>query len=111
MIDETGTEPTAADRRNEPTPERVPPPISERQQPDPMLQLSTDRMGAAGITLVAVAVVAILAVVLYGLNTPDTAEHTAGAPPATQSAKPPAGGSSGPAAPEGPRSNESGVKG
>jgi hypothetical protein len=40
----------------------------ETNQPDPMLQMSTGRMGSGGMSLVAIAIVVILAVVFYGLN-------------------------------------------
>jgi hypothetical protein len=40
----------------------------EKNQPDPMLQMSTGRMGSGGISLLALAVVVILAFVFYGLN-------------------------------------------
>lgn len=43
-------------------------PTQEKEQPDPFLQMSTGRMGAGGITLFALIAVAILTVVLYGLN-------------------------------------------
>ena len=42
--------------------------IQEKDQPDPFLQLSTGRMSGGGLALAVVAVVAILGVVLYGLN-------------------------------------------
>lgn len=50
-----------------PTPAKDPMRL-ERNQPDPMLQMSTGRMGSGGMSLVAIAVVVILAVVFYGLN-------------------------------------------
>ena len=40
----------------------------ERHQPDPMLDMSGRRMGGGGLSLVAVAIVMILAIVLFGLN-------------------------------------------
>jgi hypothetical protein len=40
----------------------------ERRQPDPMHDLSERRMGDGGMSLVAVAIVVILAIVLFGLN-------------------------------------------
>jgi hypothetical protein len=83
-------------------------PMTESQQPDPMLQLTTGRMGAGGITLVACAAALILGVVLYGLN---TGTETASTSAASHSSQPQAAGGSGPAAPGAPRSNESGVKG
>jgi hypothetical protein len=45
-------------------------PPQERRQPDPSLQLSVGRVGAGGITLVAVLCAIIIAVVLWGLNSP-----------------------------------------
>jgi hypothetical protein len=50
-----------------PAPQREPLSL-EKNQPDPMLQMSTGRMGSGGISLIAIAVVVILAVVFYGLN-------------------------------------------
>jgi hypothetical protein len=45
-----------------------PDPLSlDKNQPDPML-MSSGRMGSGGISLIAIAVVVILAVVFYGLN-------------------------------------------
>ena len=63
-------------------------PHQEREQPDPALQLSGGRVGAGGITLVAVACAIIIAVVLWGLNSPapnaqdvNTAASTSTNPP------------------------------
>jgi hypothetical protein len=59
-----------ADRPNSADPETAGPrdPLSLKQnQPDPML-MSSGRMGSGGISLIAIAVVVILAVVFYGLN-------------------------------------------
>lgn len=86
-------------------------PIQETQQPDPMLQMSTGRMGVGGLTLVALVVALVLGVVFYGLNGRSTAQQTAAAPPAVHSTQPAAGGNSGAATPSAPRANESGVKG
>ncbi len=83
-------------------------PMTETQQPDPMLQLTTGRMGAGGITLVACAAALIIGLVFYGLN---TGKEPASTSPASHSSQPQAAGGSGPAAPGAPRSNESGVKG
>jgi uncharacterized protein HemX len=84
-------------------------PSEEAHQPDPMLQMTTGRMGAGGLTLIAIVVAAILGIVLYGLNSGGTAEQTATAP--THAAQPAAGGKSGAATPNAARANESGVKG
>jgi hypothetical protein len=73
---------------------RLPP--QERNQPDPVLQLSVGRLGAGWITLVAVLAVIIIAVVLYGLNSPAPAEHaTAPAAASNAASAPAAGGGSG----------------
>jgi hypothetical protein len=40
----------------------------ERHQPDPMLDMSGRRMGGGGMSLVAVGIVVILAIVFFGLN-------------------------------------------
>jgi hypothetical protein len=40
----------------------------EARQPDPMLQLSVGRIGAGGLSLIALVVVVILVVVFFGLN-------------------------------------------
>ena len=60
----------------------------ESHQPDPMLQMSTGRMGGGGLALVALGVVVILGIVFYGLNgrttsaptAPPTAAANSGAP-------------------------------
>jgi hypothetical protein len=85
-------------------------PITETQQPDPLLQTSTGRMGAGGITIAGVVVAVILGTVLYGLNARTTVEPSA-APPSATGQRPAAGGASGAATPSAPRANESGVKG
>lgn len=85
-------------------------PAQVTEQPDPLLQMSTGRMGPAGITLVAIAIVVIVGVAFYGLNSRVNSDHTAAAPSA-QTAQPQAGGNSGAATPTAPRANESGVKG
>jgi hypothetical protein len=96
----------------EPTREPDQLPITETHQPDPMLQMTTGRIGAGGMTLVAFAAAAILFVVFYGLNAGDNAaQQAANTPSATHSAQPQAGGKSGPPAPSAPRANASGVKG
>lgn len=58
-------------------------PPQETEQPDPGLQLSVGRVGAGSITLVAVVCAVILAVVLYGLNSPGPDTADSGAPNAT----------------------------
>ena len=85
-------------------------PTQEKHQPDPMLQITTGRMGAGGITLVALIAAVVLGFVFYGLNSGAGVEHTAAAPP-PHSMQPAAGGQSGPPNTSGPRANASGVKG
>jgi hypothetical protein len=49
----------------------------ERRQPDPMLDMSSGRrMGGGGMSLVAVAIVVILALVFFGLNGRSTESTT-----------------------------------
>jgi hypothetical protein len=110
MPDPSSTEARSSDPEREPAMQM---PITETQQPDPLLQTSTGRMGAGGVTLAAIVVAMILGVVLYGLNDRTTAQSTAAAPSTTAGQPPPAGGSgnSGAATPGAPRANESGVKG
>jgi hypothetical protein len=87
-------------------------PIMETQQPDPMLQLTTGRMRASGIALVALALALVLGVVFYGLNSgKETGTENLQTSPASHNSQPQAADGSGPAAPGAPRSNESGVKG
>jgi hypothetical protein len=86
-------------------------PAQVTEQPDPMLQMSTGRMGAAGITLVAIVIAVILGVAFYGLNSRTSSEPTAATPSTAHSAQPQAGGQPGPAATSAPRANASGVKG
>lgn len=87
-------------------------PPQEKNQPDPMLQLTAGRLGAVGTALAAVAAAVILSLVLYGLNTGANFVQTAAAPPAAApNARPQTDGKGGPPAPTGPRANESGVKG
>jgi len=63
-------------------------PTQEKEQPDPFLQMTTGHMGVGGVTLFAVLAVAILTVVLYGLNehavqpSPPAATAAASSPPA-----------------------------
>jgi hypothetical protein len=69
-----------------------PDPLSlEKHQPDPMLDLSTGRMGSGSMSLLALAVVVILALVFYGLNgrsNERTASVPANPPIATDSGAP-----------------------
>lgn len=85
-------------------------PSQEKNQPDPMLQITTGRAGAGGIALVAIAAAVILGFVFYGLNGGASSQQTAAAPP-PHNMQPAAGGQSGPPNTSGPRANESGVKG
>jgi uncharacterized protein HemX len=80
----------------ESTPEPTPMSL-EKHQPDPMLQMSTGRIGAGGLSLVALIIAVILGVVFYGLNSP-TISHEAAAAPTAKSAAPPPG-TAAPAAP------------
>jgi hypothetical protein len=80
-------------------------PLEEREQPDPALQMSTGRIGAAGVTVFAVVAVLILTVVLYGLNGPsETSSKTesqtgdAAASPNTSPAPTPTAPENGPGA-------------
>ncbi len=60
--------------------ERQPDPLAlEKAQPDPMLQLSSRRLGGGGFSLLALAILVVLAIVFYGLNGRDT-EKTASVP-------------------------------
>jgi hypothetical protein len=56
-------------------------PIPVKKQPDPLLQLSTGRVGMGGIALFAVAIAVILGVVLYGLNGSNSGPGTQPAAP------------------------------
>jgi hypothetical protein len=118
---------TASDRER---PAATELPIQEIQQPDPMLQITTGRIGAGGLSLLALVIAVIVGVVFYGLNSGLTPEHAAATPPATASkqaaasgnssaATPPAkaskqpaaGGTSSAAKPGSPGANDSGTKG
>ena len=48
----------------------------ERRRPDPTLDMSGRRMGDGGMSLVAVAIVVILAIVFFGLNGRSTESTT-----------------------------------
>ena len=61
-------------------------PLPEREQPDPALQLSTGRIGAAGWGIFTVIAVCILTVVLYGLNGPSGTSSPAGGAPSPAAA-------------------------
>jgi hypothetical protein len=61
-------------------------PPQERRQPDPALQLSVGRLGGGAVTLVAVVAAFILAVVLYGLNSPGPHTQDVGTAPKTAAA-------------------------
>jgi hypothetical protein len=61
-------------------------PAEERRQPDPALQLSTARLGAAGWAIFAVVAVFILTVVLYGLNGPGETQAPSGKAPSAAAA-------------------------
>jgi len=73
-------------------------PTQEVNQPDPVLQLSVGRLGAGPIALLGVICAVILAVVLYGLNSPAPNTQDVGTPPSAASS-PAAGGKGGPARP------------
>lgn len=84
-------------------------PLQETEQPDPLLQMSTGRMGAGGLTLIALIVALVLGVVFYGLNGGKIGDYAASRP--APASKAPAVGNASPATPGAPRANESGVKG
>jgi hypothetical protein len=64
-------------------------PEQEKQQPDPMLQMSTGGMGGSTITIAAVVAAVLLGVVFYGLNAGFKSEQASSG--ATQSGHPQAG--------------------
>lgn len=70
MIDRRNDQPTVPPAPGiSPTRDRTIDPLAlEKNQPDPMLAMSTGRMTGGAFALIAVAIVAILAVVFYGLN-------------------------------------------
>jgi hypothetical protein len=97
-----------------PKPEHAPVPdlpVTETQQPDPLLQTSTGRMGAGGIAIAAVVMAIVLGVVLYGLNDRGTGESATAPPSTTAAQQSQSGGNSSTATPGAPRANQSGVKG
>jgi hypothetical protein len=76
-------------------------PTPVKEQPDPLLQMSTGKTSVGGMTLCALAAVVILAVVLYGLNAPsDTASTSVPPSSVAQSSAPAAGGPAAPTAPQ-----------
>jgi len=91
--------------------ERTELPPTETQQPDPLLQITTGRVRAGGITIAAVVVAVVVGIVLYGLNTRTTAAPPAAPPSGMTGQQPAAGGAPGAATPGAPRANESGTKG
>jgi hypothetical protein len=74
-------------------------PIQVKEQPDPMLQMSTGRVGAGGLTLFGVVVIVILSVVMYGLNGSNS--ESGAPPPAAKTAS--AGGTGAAATPAAPQ--------
>ncbi|HEX3936033.1 MAG TPA: hypothetical protein VHX43_00890 [Xanthobacteraceae bacterium] len=76
-------------------------PTQVKEQPDPFLQMTTGHMGIGGVTVFAVVAVAILTVVLYGLNVHGSARPPS--PAAAASAAPAAGGHTGTATPAAPQ--------
>ncbi len=62
----------------------------EKHQPDPLLQ-SSGRLGGGGMSLVALAIVALLAIVFYGLNGRNTTNSHVAGPPIASSATAPNG--------------------
>ena len=81
----------------------------ERDQPDPSLQLSVGRVGAGGITLVAVLCAIIIGVVLWGLNSP--APNAQDVNTAASSINPPGPGTSGAGTSNPPPSNNANSSG
>jgi hypothetical protein len=60
----------------------------EKHQPDPLLQ-SRGRLGGGGMSLVALAIIALLAVVFYGLNGRNTTSSPVAGPPIASNAPAP----------------------
>jgi hypothetical protein len=108
MADERNTDHSEQTISHHPGVESQNLPLQEREQPDPMLQLSAGRLGPGSLTLVGVAIAAIIVVVFYGLSRP-SAEH-ATTPPAASSAPAPGGnpGAAPAATPAAPPSSTSG---
>ena len=68
-------------------------PTQVKEQPDPFLQMTTGKTSVGGAVLFALIAVAILSVVLYGLNSPrDLATPPAPSSSTAQSNSPAAGG-------------------
>jgi hypothetical protein len=59
-------------------------PVEELRQPDPALQVTTGRLGAAGWMIFAVVAIAILTAVLWGLNGPIETSPQTGSQPGTK---------------------------
>jgi len=82
-------------------------PAQEKEQPDPMLQITTRRVGGMAAALLTVAAVFILWVVLYGLNEPG---GSSAALPANHPAAPGNSSAVSPTAPQnGPHNSGSGA--
>jgi hypothetical protein len=82
-------------------PSKMPLPVKE--QSDPLLQTSTGRMGAGGLSLILLAVVIIMSLVFYGLNGPNSGSSSAPASATSAPATPQdAGVSSGAGSPAAP---------
>ena len=81
-------------------------PLPVKEQPDPFLQMTTGHMGVGGVTVFAIIAVAILTIVLYGLNS-HQGGGSATAPTASASSTAPgapaAGGKGGAATPTAPQ--------
>lgn len=73
--------PSRSDTKHAPDPMNL-----EDHQPDPMLQMSTGKLGPGGITLVGCVIALIVAVVLYGLNGPTAESASQSAAPTTSTA-------------------------
>lgn len=83
MTESTSDRPVRSDAGPEPSHEEIlaaKMPVQERNQPDPVLQLSVGRLGASAITLVAIIAAVIVAVVFYGLNSPAPNAQDVGTP-------------------------------
>jgi hypothetical protein len=65
MLDSNVPEHSEINTQGDPKPDSM---NLERNQPDPTLDMSERRMGNSGFSLVAVAIVVMLAIVFFGLN-------------------------------------------